>query len=81
MKLKKYLPIIGIFLFIYILIRIDIIKAFEEVVKADIFLLSTSVVLVLLLLTTQTLKWFIIAKKQEIKIRYGFISCKKENRA
>jgi len=70
MNWKKYLPIIGISLFIYILIKLDMSNLLSEIRQADPFFLIISIFFVPLALTTQTLKWLVIARKQKIKIPF-----------
>ncbi len=70
MKIKKYLPIIGIGLFIYILIKVGISQIFEEVTQANLFFLLVAMFFVFATLITGTLKWFVIAHKQKIKIPF-----------
>ena len=70
MKLKKFLPLIGIALFIYILIRLDISKIFEEIKNTNLSYLGLAILFVGFLLITQTFKWFIIARKQKINIPF-----------
>jgi hypothetical protein len=69
-KIKRYFPIIGIALFIYLLIKLDVTKVFKEVVNLNLFYLLLAFLLVLVFFTTQTLKWFVIARKQRIKIPF-----------
>lgn len=71
MKWKKYIPLAGIILFIYILFKIDIGSIISEIGKANLIFLLMSLYALLLLLITQTFKWFIIARKQEIKIPFS----------
>ena len=70
MKIKKYLPIIGIGLFIYILTKIGISQTIQEISQANLFFLLVALFFVLISLITGTLKWFIIARKQKIKIQF-----------
>lgn len=80
MKIKKYLPIIGIGLFIYILTKIGISQTIQEISQANLFFLLVAMLFVFVSLITGTLKWFIIARKQKIKVpffqafRINFIS-------
>jgi len=69
-KIKKYLPIIGIALFVYLIIRLDIVKIFKEIRNFNFSYLPFILFFVFLFLTFQTLKWFVIAKKQKIKIDF-----------
>lgn len=77
MRWKKYLPLIGITLFIYILAKLDISKIFEEIKNSNLLYLGLSLIFVGFLLFTQTLKWFVIARHQKIKI--GFFESFKIN--
>ena len=68
---KKYLPIIGILLFVYILVKIDIVNVWEEIRNIDLGFLFIGVVFVFVMLVVQTYKWFIIARKQGMEIGFG----------
>jgi len=68
MKWKKYLPIIGIILFIYIIIRLNFSKIAFEISKTEPALILTAMLLVPIFLMLQTGKWFYIAKKQKINV-------------
>ena len=70
MKWKKVLPFIGVALFIYILIKLDISKIFEEIKNVNLSYLGLSLIFVGFLLVTQTLKWFVIARNQKINIPF-----------
>lgn len=70
MKVKKYLPIIGIALLVYILAKVGISQIFDEISKANLLFLLVAMFFVFLSLITGTLKWFIIAHKQKIKIPF-----------
>ena len=70
MKWKKLLPLIGIILFIYILVRIDVTNIFDEIVNANAFFLGISVLMVGVLMAVQTFKWFVIARKQKINVPF-----------
>jgi len=69
MKLKKYLPIIGLGIFIYILIKLDIKNIIHELGNIN-YLFVLSFFMIPLFLLTQTLKWFVIAKRQNIKLPF-----------
>jgi len=71
MKIKKILPIIGIALFLYILIRLDISRVFNEIVHIKLNYLGFVVFLVFLFLIIQTIKWFVIARVQKIKVPFA----------
>ncbi len=68
--LKRYLPIIGIGLFIYLLIRLDITKVFQEIKNIIWIYLEISIIFIILFYILQTLKWFVIARKQKIDISF-----------
>ncbi len=70
-QVKKFLPIIGIGIFVYLLIKLDVVKIFREIEKVDLSYLVIVVALVLLFFVTQTTKWFVIARKQKIDVSFG----------
>lgn len=70
LKLRKILPIIGLIIFGYILIKLDIKNIFKEISKANLSYLLIAMLFVFFMLITQTLKWFIIARKQKTKIPF-----------
>lgn len=70
MMWKKSLPLIGIALFVYILIKLDISKIIKEITNVNLFYLLISLIFVGLFLFTQTLKWFVIARKQKINVPF-----------
>lgn len=71
MKLKKYLPIFGILLFIYILVKIDLQAVLSEIQNANIYFLLMTVFLVFVMMLSETIKWFTIARFQNIKIPFS----------
>ena len=70
MNIKKYLPIIGISIFIYILLKLDMSNIFEEISNVNIKFLLIAVLIVFISLITQTLKWFYIARVQATSIPF-----------
>jgi glycosyltransferase 2 family protein len=68
--IKKIFPIIGIGLFIYLLIKLDVTKIFQEIKNFNLFLLPLILILVIMFYIIQTLKWFVIARKQKINISF-----------
>ena len=70
MNWKKYLPIIGIALFVYILIRINVLEVINEIRNADLFFLFIALVFVFIAMIIQTFKWFAIAVFQDIKVPF-----------
>jgi len=71
MNWKRYLPIIGIIIFIYILLKINLLNIFNEIKNANIFYLGIAVFwLIFVGLSIQTFKWYIIARKQKIEVPF-----------
>ncbi len=67
---KKYLPIIGIILFVYILFKINLINILQEIKNVNVYLLLIAIVFIFLSMFFQTFKWFIIARFQEIEVPF-----------
>lgn len=70
MKIKKYLPIIGILIFLLILLKLDLSEIIKEISRANINFLLIALFLVIASLITQTLKWFSIAKVQMTNVSF-----------
>jgi|SRR3989344_1108956 len=70
MKIKKYLPIIGIAIFLYILLKLNISDVLKEISNANINFLLIAIFFVFISFIIQTLKWFAIAKVQMINIPF-----------
>ncbi len=70
MNIKKYFPIIGILIFIYLLLKLDISKILKEISQANVLFILIAIFFVFIYLVTETLKWFVIARKQGIKIPF-----------
>jgi len=67
---KRYLPIIGIILFIYILFKIDLRNIIFEISNANIYFLLVAIILVFVMMVSETAKWFTIARFQNINIPF-----------
>ena len=67
---KKFLPLIGILLFFYILVKINLINVLEEIKNVNIYFLLVTLVLLVIMLVIQTFKWHVIAFFQDIKIPF-----------
>jgi glycosyltransferase 2 family protein len=67
---KRYLPIIGIGIFIYLLIKLDVTKIFQEFKNISWIYLAVSVIFIITFYILQTFKWFVIAKKQKINLSF-----------
>jgi|WetSurMetagenome_2_1015567.scaffolds.fasta_scaffold131819_2 glycosyltransferase 2 family protein len=70
-KIRKLIPIVGIGIFIYLLIKLDVTKVFEELRTIRLEYLWIALLLMVIFLATQTLKWFVIARKQKINVPFG----------
>lgn len=70
MKLKKYLPVIGILLFGYIIFKLDFSNILKEIANAKVEYLFIAISFVFIHLITGTLKWFSIAKIQKINLPF-----------
>jgi len=71
-KIRKFLPIIGIGVFIFLIVKLDVIKIFEEIKNLNLLYLPFIFIFIFIFLFIQPLKWFIIAKKQNIKIPFFY---------
>lgn len=69
-KIKKFLPIIGIALFVYILVKLDFREIFGQILEVNKFYLLLALALTGIFLMTQTLKWHFLARKQKIKVPF-----------
>ncbi|MBS3093288.1 flippase-like domain-containing protein [Candidatus Pacearchaeota archaeon] len=67
---KRLFPIIGIALFIYILINIDLTEVYGEIKNADLFYIFLAFVLLIIMLVVQTFKWYLVAVYQNITIPF-----------
>lgn len=69
-KIKRYIPIVGIGIFVYLLVKLDVTKVFGEFKNLNWNYLSIALTLMIVFFTTQTLKWFVIAKRQKITVPF-----------
>lgn len=69
-RVRKIIPIIGIALFVYLLIKLDVTKIFKEIQNINLLYVLIALGLSVLFLVTQTLKWFVIARKQKISVPF-----------
>lgn len=68
--IRKLLPIIGIGLFVYLLIKLDILKVIQQVKNVNLFYILLALILTFFFLIIQTVKWYVIARKQKITIPF-----------
>jgi len=64
--IKKYLPLIGIIIFILILIKIDILKLFHVLSNLNYFYIILAYLLIPMILFAKTYRWNYLKKKQNI---------------
>lgn len=77
MKIKKYLPFVGIAIFLYILFKLEVLNIINEIKNANLLFLFIAIFLVFVAFFTSTLKWFVIARKQKTPV--GLIDAFKIN--
>jgi glycosyltransferase 2 family protein len=68
--IRKWLPFVGLALFVYLLIKLDITEIFKQISEMRAFYLIIALPLVLLFLIFQTLKWYVLARKQKIPVAF-----------
>jgi len=69
-KIKKILPFIGIAIFIYLVIRLDITNIIKQIRSANLAYLFLAVLLLCVYVLFQTTKWYVIARAQKIKVPF-----------
>ena len=69
-KIRRILPFIGIAIFIYLLIKLNVTNIFDQIKSMNLFYILLAGVIALIYFIFQTLKWFVIAQKQEIKVPF-----------
>lgn len=69
-SLKKIFPVIGVGIFIYLLVKLDVTKVLNQISSLNFFYLFIAIIFVGFFFILQTSKWFIIARKQKIKIPF-----------
>jgi len=70
----KYLPLIGIILFLYLIYDLGIEKIIDTFIKIPPLIYLASVLVFLPKLVLATMKWQYICKKQNIHAPYGFLA-------
>lgn len=65
-KTKSYIRLLGIFIFIIILLKMDVHKFFEMFTKLNIFLLAGASVLITFLIIIKAIRWQLLMKAQNI---------------
>lgn len=65
---KKFLPFIGLILFIYLLWRFDCQKIYQSILEVNVWYLLFLLPLLFLVFYVQTLKWNLILRNQGIKV-------------
>jgi hypothetical protein len=67
---KRYLSIIGLLIFIYLIIKLDIIKIINTIKSLDLRIFLLAFLFVFIFQLTQTFKWFVLANKQGIHLPF-----------
>ncbi|VVB82175.1 Lysylphosphatidylglycerol synthase TM region [uncultured archaeon] len=70
MKIKQFFPIIGIAIFVFLLIKLDVSKVIDEVLDMNLNFFIVALFLAIIVILMQTLKWFVIAKQQKINVPF-----------
>ncbi|NQU35186.1 MAG: flippase-like domain-containing protein, partial [Bacteroidetes bacterium] len=70
MNIKKWLPLIGILLFVYILIKLDLMEVVKEIRNVDMMFIFIALIFIVIMFFIQTFKWFTIAVFQDIKMPF-----------
>jgi glycosyltransferase 2 family protein len=68
--IKKFFPIIGVGLFIYLIIKLNLLQILQTIEKVNVFYLLIAFGVTIIFFVTQTLKWSILAIKQKINIPF-----------
>lgn len=71
MKFKNCFSLLGIILFVYILLKLNVSKVVKEILTANKYYFFIGIVFAILFLIFQTLKWLTIAYKQRIIIPFS----------
>lgn len=72
-KLMRFLPVIGIILFIYILYTNNITKIFSSLKQIDFFYLALSLSIIIPRALIYSSKWDYVLRKQNIRLPFGFV--------
>jgi len=70
MNWKRWLPLIGILLFVYILIKIDLLNVLKEMKNVDFAFILIALFFVIMMFFMQTFKWYTVAVFQDIKMPF-----------
>jgi uncharacterized protein (TIRG00374 family) len=68
--IRKIIPFIGVGLFIYLLIRLNITSVIQQIENVNLFYVLLAIILTFVFFITQTIKWYVIARKQKISIPF-----------
>ena len=69
-KIRRILPFIGIGIFVYLILEFDLIEIIKQISHTKISYLFLALIILFFSLIIQTLKWHLIAIKQEIRIPF-----------
>lgn len=68
--IRKIIPFMGVGLFIYLLIKLNIVSVFQQIENVNLFYILLAFVATFIFFITQTIKWYVIARKQKISIPF-----------
>jgi len=68
--LKKILPLVGVALFVYLLMKVGIGDIFLIIAKANFFYIILTILFIILVVFFQAAKWNAILKKQKIRLKF-----------
>ena len=74
MNFRKILPIIGVIILIYIIIRVDPKKLLKSLIEVKLSLLLLSLLLFIPISLLQTYKWHLIMKLQNLRTNFLYLS-------
>jgi glycosyltransferase 2 family protein len=69
-NIRKVIPFLGVGLFIYLLIKLNIISVFQQIEHVNIFWIILSIFATFIFFITSTIEWYVIARKQKITIPF-----------
>ena len=69
-KARKILPLIGIAIFVYLLIKLNVVEIIKQIENIKFPYMIIAIIFVFIYLLFATAKWFIIARKQGMKIPF-----------
>jgi len=69
-KIRKVLPFIGIAIFVYLVIKLNIVSIIKQIEKIKIAYVFIALLFLAVYVIFQTTKWYVIARKQKINVPF-----------